>query len=86
MAFKLVRHIIDTAEASHRPPAAEEYTIKLSDKDTVNGPPKKPEVAPRAVISSMYLHVQVDNDEARTFWEGHGFVVTVSLNFAWSPR
>ena len=30
------------------------------------------------MIESLYLHVQVGNDEARAFWEKHGFVVTVS--------
>lgn len=30
------------------------------------------------MIESLYLHVQVGNDDARAFWEKHGFEVVVS--------
>jgi hypothetical protein len=51
---------------------------KKLDKGKPEPKAKEPEPAPpRPVIESLYLHVQVGNDEAKAFWEKHGFVVTV---------
>ncbi|KAK4047152.1 N-acetyltransferase 5 [Microbotryomycetes sp. JL201] len=41
------------------------------DKDDDN----KPNTVTPPKIESIYLHVQVSNDEARQFWEKHGFTV-----------
>jgi N-alpha-acetyltransferase 50 len=90
LASKLVQHVIHEAEASLAPApavvAAEEPASKKAkgeekDKDAAKEKKKEEKeevVKPRARIESLYLHVQVSNDEAKRFWEKHGFEVTVS--------
>lgn len=74
LATKLVQKVISAAEATHRPPIAEVYSIK-EKAGTIK---KKPAAdVSKAVVTELYLHVQVSNDEARTFWEGNGFKMTV---------
>jgi hypothetical protein len=83
-----VQHIIAQAEASHLPPVANDIKIKLPTDDSddkkkkVDKVDKPAVVVVRPVVTELYLHVQVSNVEARTFWEGHGFEVTVSLTSA----
>lgn len=90
LATKLVQHVIAEAEASHLPPAAVEPKPAAATKEETPASKKaKPEekvaekvaevVKPRARVESLYLHVQVSNDEARAFWEKHGFQVTVRV-------
>ncbi|KAL8281151.1 hypothetical protein RQP46_006509 [Phenoliferia psychrophenolica] len=77
LASKMLQHIIETAEASHRPPpevVAPPAKKAVDPKDKKADKPKPPP-APKPVISSLYLHVQVSNDEARRFWEKNGFKV-----------
>lgn len=78
----MLRHVIAAAEATHRPPVAEVYKIKEKEElvERKRGAAAPVAAVPKkAVVTSMYLHVQTSNDEAKTFWEGHGFKVTVSL-------
>lgn len=39
------------------------------------------EEPPKPRIESVYLHVQVGNEEAKRFWEKFGFEVKVSFRF-----
>lgn len=89
LASKLVRHIIEMAEASHRPPVAQVYKIKLSEKDkeaqkkatrSATTAAASGTVESKPLVTALYLHVQLGNDEAKAFWEGHGFRVTVSTS------
>ncbi|ORY84135.1 hypothetical protein BCR35DRAFT_303206 [Leucosporidium creatinivorum] len=86
LASKLVQHVIQEAEASlalaPAPVAAEEPASKKTKGEEKDAKEKKKEEKeevskPRARVESLYLHVQVSNDEAKRFWEKHGFEVTV---------
>lgn len=79
-----MQHIVSQAEASHLPPVANDIKIKLPTDDGGDDKKKKVDkidkptvVVPRPVVTELYLHVQISNVEARAFWEGHGFEVTV---------
>jgi GNAT superfamily N-acetyltransferase len=63
-------------------------TVNLIDKDAPLPKPKKnkegKDVAQELVkeakeVESVYLHVQTSNDEAKAFYEKHGFVQTEIL-------
>ena len=66
--------------------AKPESTTKKDEKDEEEKERKEP-LKPR--VESVYLHVQVGNDEAKRFWEKWGFEVKVreapSVSFV-SPR
>lgn len=85
----MVRQIIAAAEASHRPPVAEVYKIKPSEKEADKKKQSEKAVLPppRPVVESLYLHVQVSNTEATAFWLSHGFKITVRfLSFGWNAE
>ena len=64
--------------------AKPESTTKKDDKEEEEKKKKKEPLKPR--VESVYLHVQVGNDEAKRFWEKWGFEVKVheepSLSFS----
>lgn len=83
LASKLINQIIQAAEATHRPPVAEVYKIKpkeeLVERKSQRGVQVPVAVViKKAIVTQLYLHVQVSNEEAKKFWEGNGFKVTVS--------
>ena len=77
----MLQHVITTAEASHRPAPVEEVSAadlkKKADAKDKKAEKAKAKPAPKPVIASLYLHVQVSNDDARRFWEKNGFKVVV---------
>ncbi|KAK4694468.1 hypothetical protein P7C70_g8725, partial [Phenoliferia sp. Uapishka_3] len=90
LATKLISHIISTAEASHHPAPpptpssilaeiefkkAAQPKASTSKLEKEKDDKKKKEEPVVPVISSLYLHVQIGNDEARRFWEKNGFEV-----------
>lgn len=82
LASQLISQVIAAAEATHRPPVAEAYKIKPKEELVETRKTRAPTpvvLAPKkAVVTQLYLHVQVSNEEAKNFWEGNGFKVTVS--------
>ncbi|KAM0752402.1 acyl-CoA N-acyltransferase [Meredithblackwellia eburnea MCA 4105] len=94
LATKLVQHVLSQAAASHlpppppppapeQPPAAKKAKTENKEKDDgKEGGAKKKEKKvekPKPVIESVYLHVQVSNDEAKKFWERNGFTVAATV-------
>ncbi|GAA6003691.1 GNAT family N-acetyltransferase [Rhodotorula paludigena] len=95
LASKLIHHALTAAAASHvapprapfapAPPKAaavakgkgkadEDEAAKKDDKADEKAEPAKPR------IESVYLHVQVGNDDARQFWERWGFEVKETVS------
>lgn len=69
-----------SANKADTPSADKKQKKATDDKKADEAKDKKTEQAnagPSPVIESMYLHVQTSNDEARRFWESHGFEVKV---------